>query len=178
VGSRAIAGVLNTFAYTGAISIAAGLGGARIVESVDASKPALALAAQAWARNGLPDDRARFVAANVFEHLRASDETYDLVVVDPPPFVRRRGDVAAGFRGYKDVNLHAVKRLVPGGLPAHVLVLAARDAGRVPRDGRRPRSATPAGRAECSPSGGTRRTIRSRSRIPKGQYLKAMLVAV
>jgi len=169
--------VLNTFAYTGAISIAAGLGGARVVESVDASKPALALAAQAWARNMLLDDRARFVAANVFEHLRASDETYDLVVVDPPPFVRRRGDVAAGLRGYKDVNLHAVKRLVPGGLlltcscSQHVTRDAFRETvGAALGDAGRPgRVLAEWGHAADHPVALAH---------PEGQYLKAMLVAV
>lgn len=107
--------VLNTFAYTGAISIAAALGGARTVVSVDASRPALALAEQAWARNPLAEASGRWIEANVFEYLRAADETYDVVVVDPPPFVRRRTDVAAGLRGYKDVNLHALARLAPGG---------------------------------------------------------------
>ena len=169
--------VLNTFCYTGAISIAAGLGGARVVESVDASKPALALAAQAWARNGLPDDRARFVAANVFEHLRASVETYELAVVDPPPFVRRRGDVAAGLRGYKDVNLHAVKRLVPGGL-----LLTCSCSQHVTRDAFRETVAAALGDA-----GRPGRVLAEWGHgpdhpvalaHPEGQYLKAMLVAV
>src|SRR6185369_10391662 len=96
-----------------------------------ASKPALALAAQAWARNMPLDDRARFVAANVFEHLRASDETYDLVVVDPPPR-RRRGP--SRLQGREPPRGEAARARRPA---AHVLVLAARDARRVPRDGRR-----------------------------------------
>jgi len=169
--------VLNTFAYTGAISIAAGLGGACQVDSIDASKPALALAAQAWARNALPDDRARFVAANVFEHLRATDDTYDLVIVDPPPFVRRRGDVAAGLRGYKDVNLHAVKRLAPGRL-----LLTCSCSQHVTRDAFRETVAAALGDA-----GRPGRVIAEWGHAPdhpvalahpEGQYLKAMLVAI
>jgi len=107
--------VLNAFAYSGAFAVVAGRGGAAAVVSVDTSRPALALAEAAWAANGLPAAAARFVAADVFEHLRADRETYDLVVLDPPPFVRRRRDLVAGLRGYRDVNLQAWRRLAPGG---------------------------------------------------------------
>jgi 23S rRNA (cytosine1962-C5)-methyltransferase len=107
--------VLNAFAYTGAISIVAGLGGAREVVSVDASRAALALGEAAWARNALAAGRARSVEADVFDWLRADSGAYDLIVVDPPPFVRRRKDVRAGLRGYKDVNLHALRRLTADG---------------------------------------------------------------
>src|SRR5206468_12556031 len=108
--------VLNAFAYTGAIAIAAALGGAAEVVSVDTSRPALALAEEAWAANGLPTAAGRFVVADVFEFLRAGSEPYELIVLDPPPFVRRRRDLDPGRRGYKDVNLQALRRLAPGGL--------------------------------------------------------------
>ena len=137
--------VLNAFAYTGAIAIAAGLGGATEVVSVDTSRPALGLAEEAWAANGLPTAAGRFVVADVFEFLRAGAEAYELIVLDPPPFVRRRRDLAPGLRGYKDVNLQALRRLAPGGwlltssCSQHltragfreVVAAAAADAGRV-----------------------------------------------
>ena len=137
--------VLNAFAYTGAIGIRAALGGAAEVVSVDTSRPALALAEEAWAENGLPAARGRFVVADVFEFLREGSGPYDLIVLDPPPFVRRRRDLAPGLRGYKDVNLQALRRLAPGGwlltsscsqhLPRagfrEVVAAAAADAGRV-----------------------------------------------
>jgi len=107
--------VLNAFAYTGALSVAAARGGAVEVVSVDSSAPALELARQAWGANGLPEAQGRFVAADVFEFLRAEREPFDLVILDPPPFVRRRRDLAPGLRGYKDVNLQAFRRLAPGG---------------------------------------------------------------
>src|SRR5207248_1705064 len=78
-------------------------------------RPPLALAEEAWAANGLPTAAGRFVVADVFEFLREGSEPYDLIVLDPPPFVRRRRDLAPGLRGYKDVNLQALRRLAPGG---------------------------------------------------------------
>jgi 23S rRNA (cytosine1962-C5)-methyltransferase len=138
--------VLNTFAYTGGFAIAAGLGGATEVVSVESSRPALELADAAWAENGLAPTAARFVAADVFEYLHGVRERFDLIVLDPPPFVRRRRDLDAGVRGYRDVNLQAFRRLAPGGwlftssCSQHlsrmafreVVAAAAADAGRQP----------------------------------------------
>jgi 23S rRNA (cytosine1962-C5)-methyltransferase len=115
---RAIAGgarVLNAFAFTGAFAVAAGLGGARAVVSVDTSRPALALAEQAWARNGLDPTAASWVEADVFDWLRAGPEVFDAIVLDPPPFARRRRDRDAALRGYRDLNLQAFRRLARGG---------------------------------------------------------------
>jgi 23S rRNA (cytosine1962-C5)-methyltransferase len=107
--------VLNLFAYTGGFSIAAALGGAARVVSVDSSRPALELAEAAWVLNGLPADASECVEGDVFEWLRAGREPFDVVVLDPPPFVRRRRDLRPGVRGYRDVNLQAFRRLAPGG---------------------------------------------------------------
>jgi 23S rRNA (cytosine1962-C5)-methyltransferase len=169
--------VLNTFAYTGAIAIAAGLGGAREVVSIDTSRPALALAAQAWERNALAPERARWIDANVFEHLRADGETYELIVVDPPPLVRRRADVDAGLRAYKDVNLHALRRLEPGGL-----LLTCSCSQHVSRD-----SFRGAVSAAAADAGRSVRVVAEWAHPPdhpvalghpEGRYFKAMLVAV
>jgi len=169
--------VLNTFAYTGAISIAAGLGGASEVISVDASGPALELAQAAWARNELAATPARWIDANVFEFLRATDETYDLVVIDPPPFVRRRGDVMAGLRGYKDVNLHALRRVATSGW-----VLTCSCSQHVTRDAFRETVA-----AAAADAGRRVRVVAEWGHPPdhpvalahpEGQYFKAMLLAV
>jgi 23S rRNA (cytosine1962-C5)-methyltransferase len=169
--------VLNTFAYTGAISVVAGLGGAAAVDSVDASRPALALAERAWEHNALPGSCARFVAANVFEHLRAIDDAYDLVVVDPPPFVRRRGDVDAGLRGYKDVNLHAIRRLASAGL-----LLTCSCSQHVTREAFRETvaaAAADAGRpAQVVAEWGHAPDHPVALAHPEGQYLKALLLAV
>jgi len=107
--------VLNGFAYTGAFAVVAARAGAREVVSVDTSRLSLGLAETAWAENGLDAAVGRFVVADVFDFLRAGDDRYDVIVLDPPPFVRRRRDLDPGLRGYKDVNLQAFRRLAPGG---------------------------------------------------------------
>ncbi|MFN8643513.1 MAG: hypothetical protein U0802_18320 [Candidatus Binatia bacterium] len=66
--------------------------------------------------NQLPAERAAFVAADVGRFLRDSDETFDLLVVDPPALVKQRKDVNRGARAYKDLNLWAVRRARPGAL--------------------------------------------------------------
>jgi 23S rRNA (cytosine1962-C5)-methyltransferase len=108
--------VLNLFAYSGGFSIAAARGGAVHVTSVDSSAPALAQAAAAWRLNDLADDVATFVRADVFEYLRADVSPADLIVLDPPPFARRRTDRERARAGYKDVNLRALRVAAPGAL--------------------------------------------------------------
>src|SRR4029077_6532784 len=99
---RALAGgrrVLNAFAYTGAFAIGAALGGASEVVSVDSSRLSLGLGEAAWVANGLAPAAGRFVGADGFASLRAGDESWDLIVLAPPPFVRRRRDLGPGLRG-------------------------------------------------------------------------------
>jgi 23S rRNA (cytosine1962-C5)-methyltransferase len=108
--------VLNLFAYSGGFSIAAARGGAVHVTSVDSSAPALAHAEAAWRLNDLPDGAAAFVRADVFEYLRGDVGRADLVVLDPPPFARRRTDRERAKAGYKDVNLRALRVATPGAL--------------------------------------------------------------
>jgi 23S rRNA (cytosine1962-C5)-methyltransferase len=167
--------VLNAFSYTGAISIAAALGGAASVTSVDSARGALALAEAAWARNALTA-AARWVEADVFDHLRKDATSYDLIVVDPPPFVRRRADLVAGLRGYKDVNLQALRRLEPGGLlvtcscSQHVSAEGFREAVMYAAgDARRP--------ARVLAEWGHPPDHPVALAHPEGRYFKAMLVA-
>jgi 23S rRNA (cytosine1962-C5)-methyltransferase len=115
---RALAGgrrVLNVFAYTGGFAVAAGVGGAARVVSVDTSPPALALARRNWETNGLAPSGADFVRADAFEFFRETREPVDLVILDPPAFARRRRDLDAAVRGYREVNRQAMLRLAPGG---------------------------------------------------------------
>ncbi len=100
--------VLDCFAYTGGFAVAAARGGAARVTAVESSRRALALARQNLERNGA--EEAELVEADAFELLRAGDERFDLIVVDPPPLARRRADEARAARAYKDLILHALRR--------------------------------------------------------------------
>jgi 23S rRNA (cytosine1962-C5)-methyltransferase len=108
--------VLDAFAYHGSFALHA----ARTAESVvvvDASADALARAAENAALNDLGN--LEFVEANVFDDLRAREragERFDLVLLDPPAFAKSRGDLAEARRGYKEVNLRALRLLAPGGV--------------------------------------------------------------
>jgi 23S rRNA (cytosine1962-C5)-methyltransferase len=112
--------MLDAFSYTGAFAIQALLAGARRALAIDASAGALAAAAAQAADNGVAD-RLDAVVANVFDALRAlerEERRFDLIVLDPPPFTRRRGAVDAALRGYKEITLRALRCLRPAGLLA------------------------------------------------------------
>ena len=113
------AGVLNLFSYSGGFAVAALAGGAARALNVDASGAALELARRAYEANGFPVSDSDFIAGDAFRVVRelaAAGERFDVVVVDPPAFVKRRGELQGGLRGYKDINLQAMRVLAPGGV--------------------------------------------------------------
>ena len=116
-GSRAAA-VLNCFSYTGAFSVYAARGGASRVVSVEASAAANEIACRNLVRNGLSPEQHPVLTANVFDYLRETEETYDLIILDPPAFAKSRKDVERSARGYKEINLQAARRLREGGFLA------------------------------------------------------------
>jgi 23S rRNA (cytosine1962-C5)-methyltransferase len=106
--------VLDLFAHAGACGLYALRGGATAITSVE-SAPALAERARRHlALNDLDPAAWAWVTADVFEDLRERSERYDLVVCDPPPLAKRRHDLDAAARAYKDVNRLALKRCLPG----------------------------------------------------------------
>jgi 23S rRNA (cytosine1962-C5)-methyltransferase len=110
--------VLNCFSYSGGFGVHAGLAGANEVINVDSSSAALDLAEQNMSLNGL-DPLHRAVEANCFDLLRRwSDdgERFDLVVLDPPAFTKSRAAVPGALRGYKEINLRAMRMLNPMGI--------------------------------------------------------------
>jgi 23S rRNA (cytosine1962-C5)-methyltransferase len=112
--------MLDAFCYTGAFACHALRAGASRALLVDTSGEALALAARHLARNGVAD-RADLREVNAFDLLRtlqSAGERFGLVVLDPPPFTRRKEALDAATRGYKEINLRALRLLEPGGLLA------------------------------------------------------------
>ncbi len=112
---------LNVFCYTGGFGIMAAKAGAKSVVNVDLSEPALAIAKENAAVNSLDLGDNAFVCGNAFEVLRKyrdSRKTFDLIVLDPPKFADSKGHLRSAMRGYKDINLLAMKLLREGGILA------------------------------------------------------------
>ncbi len=111
--------VLDCFCYTGGFSANALAGEAKSVLAVDVSPEALHMAQENIALNGLPVDRFTTMDGDVFQVLRRfRDErrSFDMVILDPPKFAPTASQVEKASRGYKDINLLALKLLRPGGL--------------------------------------------------------------
>jgi 23S rRNA (cytosine1962-C5)-methyltransferase len=108
--------ILNCFAYTGGFTVYGLRGGAARVVSVDASEPALDTARRNVSLNGFEPRAEDFIKADVFGFLRKHDEVYDLVILDPPAFAKKKTDVRQACRGYKDLNRVALARVAAGGL--------------------------------------------------------------
>jgi 23S rRNA (cytosine1962-C5)-methyltransferase len=88
--------------------------GCEHVTAVDSSAPALALARQNRAANSAGN--IDFVQANVFDLLAATRSRFDMIVLDPPAFTKSRQAIEGAARGYKEINLRALKLLSPGGI--------------------------------------------------------------
>jgi 23S rRNA (cytosine1962-C5)-methyltransferase len=111
-GGRA---VLDLFAHSGAFGVYAVRGGAERVTHVESAPRLIERGLTHYERNGLDTGRVEWVRANVFQDLRERTESYGVVVCDPPPLVRKRPDLDAAARAYKDLNRLALQRVAPGG---------------------------------------------------------------
>ncbi len=110
--------VLDLYSYCGGFALAAARAGAREVVAVDRSAPALALAEAAARLNGMAAV-CRFVRAEVFAEMARLDEAgerFDIVVADPPAFVKSKKDLGAGVKGYRKMTRLAAKLVAPRGL--------------------------------------------------------------
>ena len=110
--------VLDTFCYAGGFACHALLGGASSALLIDSSADALAQARRNLEANGVHAG-AKLHEGNAFDALRELDarhERFGLVILDPPPFTRHKTAVEAATRGYKEINLRALRLLEPGGL--------------------------------------------------------------
>ena len=113
--------VLNCFCYTGGFGLFALRGGASSVTQVDVSSDALKIAEDLVTLNNLDASKAIHTEADVFVYLRKCRdraEQFDLIILDPPKFIESKDHLGKGARGYKDINLLAMKLLAPGGILA------------------------------------------------------------
>ncbi len=111
--------VLDCFAYTGGFSVSALTGGARNVVAVESSSEAIALGRENIALNKIPENKINWVEGDVFQTLRKyrdQNQKFDLVILDPPKFAPTASHAQRAARGYKDINLLALKLLNPNGL--------------------------------------------------------------
>ncbi|HUR82943.1 MAG TPA: class I SAM-dependent methyltransferase [Thermoanaerobaculia bacterium] len=112
--ARTLAGgrrVLNLFSYSGAFGVYAGAGGASSVTNVDVSAAAIAAARENSALNGV---EAEHIVADAFQFVRQKHGPFDLLICDPPAFAKSRNEVDRAARGYKDINLYAMRMVAPG----------------------------------------------------------------
>jgi 23S rRNA (cytosine1962-C5)-methyltransferase len=109
---------LDCFSYHGSFALHLAQHAERVT-AVDSSAAALERARQNAALNPGVADRVEFVEANAFDFLRAQDDSgarYDTIVIDPPAFAKRKDALDAALRGYKELNLRALRILAPGGV--------------------------------------------------------------
>jgi 23S rRNA (cytosine1962-C5)-methyltransferase len=137
------ASILNCFSYTGAFSVYCAEGGAKRVVSLDISKPACVTAKRNLQLNWFSPEDHPIIETDVFTYLRDTHECFDMIILDPPAFAKAKKDVAKAARGYKEINLQAIKHLACGGMLAtfscsnfieedlfgKIVLGAARDAG-------------------------------------------------
>ena len=67
-------------------------------------------------RTAMEPENVKTITADVFKYLRVADEKYDIVILDPPKFAKHPAEVRRASRGYKDINLLAIKNVSPGGM--------------------------------------------------------------
>lgn len=112
--------VLDCFTHTGSFALNAGIAGAAEVTGVDASELAVEQARKNAVLNGL-EDKVRFICEDVFEllpRLEREGEKYDVVILDPPAFTKSRNSVKNAVKGYREINLRAMKLVKDGGFLA------------------------------------------------------------
>jgi 23S rRNA (cytosine1962-C5)-methyltransferase len=171
--------VLDVYCHTGGFALAAARAGAKEAVGLDSSAPALALAEDAAAVNGLRAN-CRFVKADAMEELErlgTAREQFDIVLCDPPPFVRSRKDLEAGARAYRRLARLAAQVTAPGGF-----LLLASCSHNMPAD--RFRTECAAGIARTGRRAGLIRESGASTdhpihpMLPETSYLKALLYVI
>ena len=112
--------VLDCFTHTGSFALNAGIAGAKEVIGVDASQLGVDQATENAKLNGLSDS-VKFICRDVFEllpELEEKGEKFDLVILDPPAFTKSRNSIKNAIKGYREINLRAMKLVKDGGFLA------------------------------------------------------------
>lgn len=109
--------VLNMFCYTGGFSFYAMRGGATLVHSVDSSAKAIQLTNDNVELNFPGDTRHEAFAQDAFKFLDAMrQDSYDLIILDPPAFAKHKSALQNALRGYRTINAKAFSKIAPGGI--------------------------------------------------------------
>ncbi|MDR3340736.1 MAG: class I SAM-dependent rRNA methyltransferase [Candidatus Symbiothrix sp.] len=108
--------VLNMFCYTGGFSAYALRGNAKMVHSVDSSAKVIALTDENIDLNFPGDTRHRSFSEDAFRFMDKAEETYDLIILDPPAFAKHRKVLRNALQGYRKLNAAAIEKIAPGGL--------------------------------------------------------------
>ena len=108
--------ILDCFCYTGAFSVHAGMGKTSEITLVDSSKDALEESKLHLELNSLSSLRHEEIQGDAFDVMRVLSADYDLIILDPPPFAKKKSHILSASRGYKDLNLHAFRLLKEDGL--------------------------------------------------------------
>ena len=112
--------VLDLFCYTGGFSVWCALGGAEYTRGIDIKEDWLSLGRKNAALNGV-GGKIEFMKADAFEAVKKacdSGEKFDIIIVDPPSFLKNRESLASASKGYAELNLLAMKALAEGGILA------------------------------------------------------------
>jgi 23S rRNA (cytosine1962-C5)-methyltransferase len=108
--------VLNTFCYTGGFSVYALQGGAKKVDSVDASEKAIELTRRNLELNAFSNDSNGSYAVDTFDFLKDKQDCYDVIILDPPAFAKHREARHQAVKGYQRLNTEAMKVIRKGGI--------------------------------------------------------------
>jgi 23S rRNA (cytosine1962-C5)-methyltransferase len=107
--------ILNTFCYSGGFSLFALKAGAKEVHSLDSSKKAIELTEQNVTLNKLEDNHVSIVA-DAMEFMKTVDNSFDVIILDPPAFAKHRDKRHQAIQGYKRLNEMAIRSIRPGGI--------------------------------------------------------------
>lgn len=103
--------LLNLFSYSGGFTIYALKGGAKRVDSVDISKDAMDLCRKNVIHNGFDPQKLGFYSEDAFAFLRTRPLEYDIVILDPPAFAKKKADIPNACKGYKEINKQALQKM-------------------------------------------------------------------